>query len=482
MVAASTLAGLVLEYGVRNRIASGLGAAGYGRVYLVIAGVAIAAKLAQAGSALGLRRFVSLHVAEGNSGLAAAYVRSCLWIVLAASLALAAAATLEGPRLAMALLGSPEQAPLIVVGAWMIPGAALLEVLQGVLLAVRRSGPAMLASPLAEKGATLLFLLVALGVAPTALRGLGATTGGVTLAAAIAFVLHGKLASGAAGLPPLRAAKDLLLFSWPIQVASLATLLMHRLDATLVGAYVPAREVGFLHAALPLAEFILLGFMALGAVTTPRLMEYVAAGDMEGLRSYYLRLQTWTLLPAGPVAALLVAFPREVLSTLYSPEFVPAAGLLRILAVAFLVTSASGPCGSVLIALGSPGRHMLATLAGVGTLLALDFALLPRLGVCAAGVARIGGFLALYGLGLAFLRRRLGPLETVSRAARTFVAVATATGCGLVAGAVLAGAPPLVRLLLGGTALLAAYAGVVFALRLVTREEWGRIARMAGLP
>ncbi|MEK7866479.1 MAG: oligosaccharide flippase family protein [Planctomycetota bacterium] len=453
LFAASTAAGLVFEYLARNRIAARLGPAEYGRVYLVLAGAAILAKVAQAGSAMGVKRFAALHVAEGRPELAAAYIRAGLAVALLASAVIAAAVWAWSAPIARLLLGSSAEAPLVVIAAWVVPGLACLDVLQGALIGLKRTGAAVLASPLSEKALVLVFLAPLLSVAPSASGGLLAVGIATVLAAGIGFVLVG--AGRRAAVPASSVARDLLSFSWPLQVASVLSLLMLRLDATMAGAFVSAREVGYLHAALPLAELSLVGFAAIVTVMTPSLMEYVARGDRDGMRAYYGRIQASALHVAGPAAALLIAFPGEVLTTLYSAEFLPAVPLLRALAVASLVTVACGPSGAALVALGRPRAHLAATIAGVAALGALDVALLPRIGIEAAGAARAGGFLAFHGLGLLLLRRHLGGTGTLARTARFAATVALATLAGSAAGRLVDGA--MARLALGGLALAAVY-------------------------
>lgn len=453
LFAASTAAGLVFEYLARNRIAARLGPAEYGKVYLLLAGAAILAKVAQAGSAMGVKRFAALHVAGGNPQLAAAYVRAGLAVALLASAVLAALVSAASAPIARLLLGSAAEAPLVVLAAWVVPGLACLDVLQNALIGLGRTGTAVLASPLSEKALAVVLLAPLLALAPSASGGLLAIGVATLFAAWLGFALV-DLRPG--DVPAPGVARDLLSFSWPLQIASVLSLLMLRLDATMAGAFVSAREVGYLHAALPLAELSLVGFAAIVTVMAPSLMECVARRDREGMRTYYGRIQASALHVAGPAAALLIAFPGEVLTTLYSAEFLPAVPLLRGLAVASLVTAACGPSGAALVALGRPKAHLAATLVGVVALGAVDVAFLPRIGIEAAGAARAAGFLAFHGVGMLLLRRHLGGTGTLARFARFAAIVTAATLAGRAVGGLVDA--PIARLALGGLVLAAVYA------------------------
>jgi PST family polysaccharide transporter len=93
------------------------------------------------------------------------------------------------------------------------------------------------------------------------------------------------------------------------------------------------------------------------------------------------------LLLAGPIVIAIAALSPLVLSLLYAPGFAEAAGLLRWQALGDVLKVAGWPIGFVLLA-GAETRLFLLTqttwaLAYVG----LSFALIPRLGLEATGIA-----------------------------------------------------------------------------------------------
>ncbi|GEM_PF-6555563 len=478
LVAAATVGGLGLEYVVRQRIAASLGPDGYGKVYLALAAGTLLAKVAQVGLEQGVKRFASLHIAVGERPLARACVRAALLITLLSSLVMAAGLSVCAPSIAAFLFGGAEDAPLVWIAVWAIPGLALLEVAQNALLAFRRNVSAMLVTPIAEKALTVALVLPALAYPPSVVGSLS----GLVVAIAIAALPGCWLAVRDSGQDrgetgSVRGvSRRLLGFSWPLQVAGVSTLLLNRLDATLVGAFASAREVGYVHAALPLAALALIGFTGIAVVLAPPFMEFVAKRDFVGFRAFYLRVQQWGMCVTGPCVAFMVAFPEDLLSTLFSPAFTPAAPLLRLLSLGFLVGAASGPCGAALLALGKTRATMAATLAGLAALCLVDLALLPTMGICAMGAARIAAFATFYGISLVVLRSALGPLGLVRRAASSLACVALSVAAGLLAAGTLGGLHAVFRLAAGGGIVVTVFAAAALLFGVVTAEDRAALA------
>jgi len=470
----ATIVCVVLEYLIRRSIAARLGPESYGAVYAAVSGAIILARLSQLGAIPAVKRSVSLHLAEGRPAQAAASARAAITVVLGISLALAVAVTFAAPWVASQLLGGGGAAGVVVVAAWLVPGRAVIEVLQGVLFAMRRTAAAVLVSPGIDKGLTLAALLALPAIASSA-------------AGAVAMVLAGVGAGVVLGAATLRSASfDLLRrgastwaeagalvrFSWPLQIAAIANLLAGRLDGALLGLWVGPSEVGYYHAALPLAEMVQVGLVAVLCVFIPSLMGPVSRGDLAAVGARYRQAQRWVFLVAGPILAVLLGLPRATLSIVYAPGFEPSSRALVILAVAFAIQAAAGPYVGVLVAVGRTRTCMAAGVAGLAAMLAVDVAFVPACGVQGAALGRVAAALVAAGVGLAGLARAMGtacrPVLLVRVTAASLVAAFAAACAGHAAG----DAHPALALLAGIPCALTTFAGCAMALGAVTKDDF----------
>jgi len=100
---------------------------------------------------------------------------------------------------------------------------------------------------------------------------------------------------------------------------------------------------------------------------------------------------------AGVVVAILLAvlaiFATPMVSILFSPQFLPAVPLIRIIAVGILVRSAGKLFVPYLIGTNHPGIASVSVAAGMVTNLVLLLALMPYLGLMGAAVAVSVGYL-----------------------------------------------------------------------------------------
>ncbi len=112
---------------------------------------------------------------------------------------------------------------------------------------------------------------------------------------------------------------------------------------------------------------------------------------------------------AGTLCAILLLvlaiFATPIVSLLFSPQFLPAVPLIRIMAIGFVVHSAGKLFVPYLIGTDHPGVASLAVAAGMLTNLVLLWVLMPRLGLNGAAMAMsVGYFVSAAVLQVAFSR------------------------------------------------------------------------------
>lgn len=186
-------------------------------------------------------------------------------------------------------------------------------------------------------------------------------------------------------------ARSYLAFAFPLAASGALVLVVQYTDTLMLGYFWTAREVGLYGSAQRLASFCLLGATAVGAVLFPRFASLHALGDRAAQDLTFDRAERYLLLLTAPVAAAMVALPREGLHIAVGDAYLEAAVPLRLLALWALVTATAMPLGSRFM--GEARTRLLVRSAGLnaGLNVLLNLALIPEWG---AGMGPEGAALA----------------------------------------------------------------------------------------
>lgn len=259
-----------------------------------------------------------------------------------------------------------------------------------------------------------------------------------------------------------------------------AITLFYRLDAILIGAIVSVPAVGRFEAAGQLAGFLGYGGQSIGAAVAPRMAR--SADDPPDVALFERGLRIVVLVQGIFIAPLLV-WAEPIVNLILGPGYGESAHVLRALApFAFLVGISPMVALSVNY-LGEARRRIFVALGAVSINVAIDLALLAKIGIVAAAIGTDIAYCFYVTMHLLILRRmvqiRLRPaVGTFLRmliAASAVAAVLFALGTGDV---------PLAILALGAVAGPAIYVATLLAVRAVDADElrWGWRQARAALP
>lgn len=138
----------------------------------------------------------------------------------------------------------------------------------------------------------------------------------------------------------------------PFLVLEGALIIQAQVDTQMIGWLGDEATLGYYRIALQLSALTLLGLTVLIQFSAPRLARLFAAGDRQGLRTYYSRLQLLSLLSAGAVTLGLAAFGRMAIPILFGAEYADAYVPMVILSLGWLGNAAFGPAGTLLLMTG----------------------------------------------------------------------------------------------------------------------------------
>lgn len=153
-----------------------------------------------------------------------------------------------------------------------------------------------------------------------------------------------------------------------------------------LGAVGTTEAAGLYQAATRLALMTVFVLRVVSAASAPRMAELYHAGDFAKIRSVYARACLVSSVCAAPFLLIFVLLPERALG-LFGPGFAEAAPLLRVLAIGYFVSAATGPCATGLMMIGR--EKVYGTVAAVGAVLevAVLLVVVPAFGAVGAAVA-----------------------------------------------------------------------------------------------
>jgi O-antigen/teichoic acid export membrane protein len=374
-----------------------LGATGYGKLALALAFVQTFGVLADVGLLTVVVREISRSPERTND-----LVGSVIALRLALSLAVV-------PLAAIASLALPYDREVRV--AILIGGAALVlglvnTALVGVFQARLRMGRAA-ASDVAGR-------VVAFGaLAAVALLDLGfyAVVATAVLGAAVSLTVSWALLRPLAR-PRVSADRSawraLLRVALPVGAALAVTEVYFRADTLIISLFRDYDEVGAYSLAYRIVELLAVFPAVVMTSVFPLLSGYLGPEGQRDRAATVINAAGDVFLAFGlPVAAGGLVVAPQVVELVAGDGFEAAATPLRVLLFAGVLAAISGLLGYGLIAGGRQASALRLALAALGVNLALNFALVPPLGVDAAAVVALGCELLLVGGGLVVVRREL---------------------------------------------------------------------------
>lgn len=217
--------------------------------------------------------------------------------------------------------------------------------------------------------------------------------------------------------------KEMLLFSLPLIVSTVLSVLLTRTDTLMIGYFWSSSQVGLYEAAYPLANGMLIVLASFGFLYLPLASRLDADGEREMLDSVYKLTTKWIYVVTFPAFLTFVVFPGDVLAVFFKDAFAQGGLALSILAVGFFTNAAGGRNRETLSALGYTklilAGNAVAFVANIG----LNLLLIPVYGFVGAAVASAASYVSLNVFIYLVLRFRFDISPFSRWSVRTFVAL-----------------------------------------------------------
>jgi len=390
-------------------VANLLGVEGTGMVVFAVWIALVAAPVVDGGTALSVGRFQA--VLKGQQDMAAAHAlpgllarRLLLYNGLGVSLF--AALYLMGETSVLRLPSAED--PAAGIPPLLAMGVASLTLLQSLAL----FGTAYL------RGSRRFVVLAALGLVSMGVQ-IAAVYAGIRLAGVVGAIAGYGLGqvllsvvtlrllwrSGIVQPSLLREVRRYGRFAWAANVCN--TFVWSRIEIFFLQFFWTYREVGLFSVALALAALASQGPLLLTSAFLPMLSEKHGQGDRAGLQRAFSGGTRLLAILAFPACFGLVSIVPVLVGILYGYSFEPAVPATMVIAAA-AAFSTSAVIGTHLVnALARSDFIFFSSLAGAVMSVLLGLLLIPDNGLIGAAAARAMTQLAMTGLGLWFITRRL---------------------------------------------------------------------------
>lgn len=192
--------------------------------------------------------------------------------------------------------------------------------------------------------------------------------------------------------------KPLLAFTIIIYLSQLINFMNYRLDLWVVEYYKGSYELGYYSLAVNVAQM----FWLLSNPIQYVLIPYLVKRDEKDMESFvFLSKLNFTLVILAMIASVLVA--HIIFPLVYGAEFTHSVQPFYLLLPGILFACLTKVFSAYIFAMNKLSYNLIATIVGLAFALALDFLLIPRLGIAGASIATTFTYFAILACTIYFL-------------------------------------------------------------------------------
>ena len=385
-----------------------LGPEEFGRYSLLLVWVLVFGYAAMAGSGQIVCRYLAQYVKAGDSALAAGLLRTILGVVLGIAALLA--------LFAIAVIGlgftdlETRHVLLAVIAFACIPLIAAQDYLESIARGLDKPtlgiGPSFILRHLAIIAG--LLTLMAMGANADALTVMIFTAAGLVISICVQYVLLAShLRATLDGAVPRYDVRQWFTAGLPMAASDTVEILLLNADILILGLLMSPEYVALYFAATRVAQILFYVPYAATAATAQKYAALTAASERAELQTLIGKTATVSvgLTIAGAAVLSLLA---PYLLNLFGAEYVEAAPLVALLALGIVLAGLFGPGEDVLNMLGQERLCSLGFVLALVVNVALNFTLIPLMGLTGAAVATMTAMAVRGALLSYFAWRRLG--------------------------------------------------------------------------
>lgn len=185
-----------------------------------------------------------------------------------------------------------------------------------------------------------------------------------------------------------QAAAYLLSQSWPLIISALAVTVYMRIDQIMIGDMMSTEDVGVYSVAVKLSELWYFIPMAIASSAFPAILKHKST-DPKRYKELTVYLYRTLAIIAVAAIAIIVPFAKEIITYTFGGQYTDAIGALRIHIFGGILVILNITSSHYLVAQGLQYLITIRTVIAALTNIALNYLLIPRLGLPGAAIATI---------------------------------------------------------------------------------------------
>ena len=181
----------------------------------------------------------------------------------------------------------------------------------------------------------------------------------------------------------------------------------YNIDTLMIGYFLTSTEVGYYAVAISLSRFFWLVPRAIATVAYPAMSEYWANGNRQAVNKLVDKSTKYSACILIFAGMSIVFFAKDIITSLFTPEFLPAVLPLAILITGTVISGILRSLGGIFASAGRVDLVLKMSPIAPAVDILLNVALIPTYGIIGAATATTVAYVLNVGISIYFLWRVL---------------------------------------------------------------------------
>jgi stage V sporulation protein B len=342
--------------------------------------------LSSSGIAPTISKFVSEYEAKKDFKKRDLAISSSLLFYTLGGVVLGLVFYLASPYVGLYLFNDERVIVPLKIASIALPFGILVAVYTGIFQGFKRM-EYMGGTLVIEQVLRVVFAVLLMSVGLTAANAILGSTLGFIAVLPVAYLIFRKMGLRISSFS-FEEFKKIFRFSLPVSATALAAFILAYIDILLLGYFLSVDDVGIYSTASPTSRMIMAFSAALYAVMLPSVSETVAKRDSSQLRGYIGYAYKLSVAILVPVTLVSILLSDTIIITIFPVPYAAAAAApfeILVIGTAFLGIFTLN--SSIFQGVGRPGVPMAILISTAVLDVALNVALIPKLGIIGAALA-----------------------------------------------------------------------------------------------
>ncbi|MEK6841243.1 MAG: flippase, partial [Nanoarchaeota archaeon] len=339
----------------------------------------------------GVLRYVSYYIGKKDKQRIKGTILSALKISTTVSIFMLILTLIFSRYISINIFNKPELVNVIRIFAFIIPLIVYTEIFVNIFLSFKKIEYNVVIRDFGDKFFKLLFviLFISLGFGITGLAFAYLFSSIITFLLLLYFLRKREFNLFNNKIKAKFNTKEILIYSFPLILTSLLTLLQKWADTFVIGYYRSASEIGVYSIAFSTASLLAIIPTALMSLFMPVITSLYGQNNIKEIKRISNSIVKWIFMINLPFAIILSIFSKELIKIVFGLEYVNGYASLIILSLSYLILSITHIYASNLLMVKRTKLLSLFVLISTLINVLLNIILIPKYGINGAAGATL---------------------------------------------------------------------------------------------